>query len=31
LPLISRFRPVVEGYDAVVVVGSPLPQDDGQR
>ncbi|MFX4643163.1 hypothetical protein ABTB17_18900, partial [Acinetobacter baumannii] len=21
LPLISRFRPVVEGYDAVVVVG----------
>ncbi|HEU4740245.1 MAG TPA: LCP family protein [Meiothermus sp.] len=30
LPLISRFRPVVEGYDAVVVVGSPQ-QSNVQR
>ena len=25
LPLISRFRPVAEGYDAVIVIGSPPP------
>lgn len=31
LPLISRFRPVVEGYDAVIVIGSPPPQSKVQR